>query len=74
MSDEHQDWRDEAVKVVKNDQGVCSIWPADREDPAGWQDVGFSGSKEECLEFVKQHCDGNCRLVDSAVSEAGSSE
>ena len=69
MSDEYQDWQDGAVKVVKNRDNVCSIWPADRENASGWEDVGFAGTKQECLEFVKQHCDGNCRLRAGPLDE-----
>ena len=73
MSDEYRDWQDGKVKVVKNPLNVCSIWPADRSNPPGWADVGFSGMKEECLEFVRTHCDLNCRLIvgaDTAVAGA----
>lgn len=72
MSEEYPDWQDGRVKVVKNLDNVCSIWPADRANALGWEDVGFSGTKQECLEYVKQHCDGNCRLR-SAATPAGTS-
>lgn len=68
MAEEYQDWQDEPVKVVKNHENVCSIWPADRQNPSGWEDVGVSGTKAECLEFVKAHCDGNCRLLSVSPS------
>lgn len=71
MSEDYPDWQDGTVKVVKNRDRVCSIWPADRENAPGWEDVGVSGTKEECLEFVKEHCDGNCRLVDEPVAQPG---
>jgi MbtH protein len=68
MSEDYRDWQDGKLKVVKNTVSVCSIWPADRPTPSGWEEVGFSGMKEQCLEFVKTHCDSNCRLVvDPAV-------
>ncbi len=41
-------------KVVVNHEEQYSIWPADRENPAGWRDAGKSGTKPECLEFVKE--------------------
>ena len=63
MSDEHRDWQDFKVKVVRNHENVVSIWPADRENALGWYDVGIEGSKEECLKWVTEHCDGNCRLI-----------
>lgn len=62
MSEEYTDWQDWEVKLVKNQDGICSIWPADRQNAPGWEDVGVSGTKAECLEYVKEHCDSNCRL------------
>ena len=41
-------------KVVLNHEEQYSIWPADRENPLGWQDAGKSGSKEECLAYIKE--------------------
>ena len=39
-------------KVVVNAEGQHSIWPADREAPAGWSEAGCSGRKDDCLSFV----------------------
>ena len=41
-------------KVVVNHQGQYSIWSAHRENPLGWRDVGKSGSKPECLAYIKE--------------------
>ncbi|MGB8508764.1 MAG: MbtH family protein [Pyrinomonadaceae bacterium] len=41
-------------KVVMNHEEQYSIWPADRENPLGWSDVGKSGPKAECLEYIKE--------------------
>ncbi len=41
-------------KVVMNHEEQYSIWPADRENPLGWTDVGKSGSKDECLAYIKE--------------------
>lgn len=41
-------------KVVVNDEEQYSIWFADRENPLGWKDVGKSGIKSECLEYIKE--------------------
>jgi MbtH protein len=38
--------------VVINQEEQYSIWPADRELPAGWCAVGKSGSKADCLEHI----------------------
>jgi MbtH protein len=34
--------------VVVNDEEQYSIWPSEREIPAGWSAVGFDGSRTEC--------------------------
>ena len=41
-------------KVVKNHEDQYSIWPADRENALGWTDAGKSGTKAECLEYIKE--------------------
>jgi MbtH protein len=41
-------------KVVLNSEEQYSIWPADRENPAGWADAGRSGTKAECLSYIEQ--------------------
>ena len=41
-------------KVVLNQEEQYSIWPADRENPLGWSDAGKSGTKAECLAFIKK--------------------
>ncbi len=68
MSEDYPDWQDGQVKVVKNSENICSIWPASRTNALGWEDVGMSGTKEECLAFVKENCDGNCRLRSEAAA------
>jgi MbtH protein len=41
-------------KVVVNDEEQYSIWPADRDNPAGWRDAGKEGPKAECLAFIQE--------------------
>lgn len=41
-------------KVVLNHEEQYSIWPASRENPLGWNDAGFSGPKQECLDHIKE--------------------
>ncbi len=65
MSEEYTDWQDWEVKLVKNQEGICSIWPAERHNAPGWEDVGICGTKAKCLEYVNEHCDSNCRLEKS---------
>ena len=40
-------------KVVINHEEQYSIWPADRENPLGWKDVGKTGAKAELLEYIE---------------------
>jgi MbtH protein len=42
------------LKVVVNHEEQYSLWEADRENPLGWQDAGKSGSKDECLAYIKE--------------------
>ena len=39
-------------RVVINDEEQYSIWPADRELPAGWRAEGTAGPKQECLDHI----------------------
>ncbi len=41
-------------KVVVNDEQQYSIWAAGRDNPDGWSDAGKSGSKQECLDYIKE--------------------
>jgi MbtH protein len=41
-------------KVVVNQELQYSIWPADREIPAGWTEEGTSGTRAACLEHVER--------------------
>lgn len=41
-------------KVLVNHEEQYSLWPANRENPLGWRDVGMSGSKAECLAYIKE--------------------
>ncbi|EWC63680.1 putative MbtH-like protein [Actinokineospora spheciospongiae] len=43
------------VQVVVNHEEQYSIWPADREPPAGWTPVGVAGPEEECLDWIEAH-------------------
>jgi MbtH protein len=48
MSDEDQ----RRYRVVRNDEEQYSIWPADRELPAGWSAEGTEGGRQECLDHI----------------------
>ena len=49
---EEEDTR--TYKVVVNHEEQYSIWPADRETPLGWTEVGKEGPKAECLAYIKE--------------------
>jgi MbtH protein len=51
-TDEREDTT--TYKVVVNHEEQYSIWPADRENPAGWRDAGKSGQKADCLAYIKE--------------------
>ncbi|WP_033218659.1 MbtH family protein [Kitasatospora phosalacinea] len=42
----------QSYTVVFNDEEQYSIWPADRELPAGWQPAGVTGTKTDCLTHI----------------------
>lgn len=54
MSEEQVDWQDGPLKVVVNEEEQYSVWPLERDNPAGWRDAGKTGTKAECLEYIKQ--------------------
>lgn len=41
-------------KIVVNHDEQYSIWPADRQSPPGWREVGRSGTKSQCLAYIKE--------------------
>jgi MbtH protein len=41
-------------KVVVNHEEQYSIWPAHRENPLGWTDAGYSGSKDKCTAYIQE--------------------
>ena len=41
-------------QVVMNHEQQYSIWPASRENAPGWSTAGKSGTKEECLAYIKE--------------------
>ena len=40
--------------VVINHEEQYSIWPAHRDAPLGWREVGKTGQKSECLAFIDE--------------------
>ena len=49
-SDEKEDTT--IYQVVVNHEEQYSIWPVDREIPAGWRPVGKQGMKQDCLAYI----------------------
>lgn len=41
-------------KVLVNVKRQYSVWPADRENPLGWNDAGKTGRKEECFAYISE--------------------
>jgi MbtH protein len=45
---------DITYQVLVNDEGQYSLWPADKEVPAGWTPDGTTGTKDECTAHVDE--------------------
>ncbi|MGA7869678.1 MAG: MbtH family protein [Candidatus Binatus sp.] len=41
-------------KVVVNHEEQYSIWPSEKKIPPGWTPKGKTGSKTECLAYIKE--------------------
>jgi MbtH protein len=49
------DEADDAIyRVVINHEEQYSIWPIDKELPAGWSDAGKQGARDACLAYVDE--------------------
>lgn len=53
MSEEEREDRT-IYKVVINHEEQYSIWPADRENALGWNDVGITGTRQEVMDYIKE--------------------
>ncbi len=42
-------------KAIINDEEQYSIWPEQKEIPAGWREVGVKGSKAEVSEYIDKN-------------------
>ena len=40
--------------VLVNQEEQYSIWPEERENPLGWNEVGKSGTKQQCLDYIDE--------------------
>ena len=52
MREEQEDLT--TYQVVMNHEEQYSIWPSDRENAPGWSNAGKSGSRAECLAYIKE--------------------
>ncbi|HWG39063.1 MAG TPA: MbtH family protein [Candidatus Acidoferrales bacterium] len=50
--DEKEDTR--IYTVVMNHEEQYSIWFANQPLPLGWNEIGKSGTKQECLSYIKE--------------------
>jgi len=41
--------------VVINKEEQYSIWLSHKEIPLGWEEVGVTGNKSECLEYINKN-------------------
>lgn len=48
------DDEDREFEVVVNHEEQYSIWPSDRDIPAGWRAAGPRGVKAECLAYIDE--------------------
>ena len=53
MTDEESHETSTVYHVVVNHEEQYSIWPAHKEMPLGWNLVGKSGSKKDCLDYIE---------------------
>lgn len=45
--------KDEYIVLI-NDEEQYSLWQAGKSIPLGWQQVGPTGEKEICLNYIKE--------------------
>jgi MbtH protein len=45
----------DVFKLIINEEGQYSIWPAEKSTPSGWKDLGFSGNKAECSDYADKN-------------------
>jgi uncharacterized protein YbdZ (MbtH family) len=43
-----------SYQVVTNSRGDFSIWPMESDSVSGWFDVGFCGTQDECLDYIRR--------------------
>ncbi|QLH25621.1 MbtH family NRPS accessory protein [Streptomyces sp. Rer75] len=48
----HSERDERQYRVVVNDEEQFSVWPGDRDLPAGWHEEGTRGDRETCLAHI----------------------
>ena len=48
------DSEDTVFRVVVNHEEQYSIWPDYKDIPGGWNDLGITGKKAECLAHIEK--------------------
>lgn len=48
----HSERDERQYRVVVNDEEQFSVWPGDRDLPAGWREEGTRGDRETCLAHI----------------------
>jgi MbtH protein len=46
-------------QVVENQDGRMSVWPIERDAPAGWKALGPAGPPEDCLDWIAEQWTDN---------------
>lgn len=41
-------------RVLVNHEEQYSLWPSFKEIPNGWRQVGPTGTKKECLDYIEE--------------------
>jgi len=44
---------DQHFEVVVNDEHQYSVWPKGWQVPAGWSEVGMTGLRSDCLNYIE---------------------
>jgi MbtH protein len=55
MNPEDADPDDSTWLVLVNAEGQHALWPMSRPAPAGWNEVGPEGRREDCLAYIDEH-------------------
>jgi MbtH protein len=63
---------EDRYRVVGNQHGHISIWPAARPNALGWVDAGFDGTRQDCLAHIDDNVDELVARVATTFDRAAS--